>query len=198
MPSSSFTSSDKSEWLKPSSANGARLQPTVVDLVNNISLSDWKSLCDTTAMMPASITSPCLSISKGNDQSGTPAAMSAQISSLSEDNNATTVVFQTPQTTIEGCGVTYVPSDEETATNKKAVAGNSLGTSYTGIAHVAEPAPFVEESAKVSWALPSKNNAFMSSGSALAFLSCNENSSDELIIANFNSTVSHFHVIFFD
>lgn len=124
--------------------------------------------------------------------------MSAQISSLSEGNNATTVVFKTPQTTIEICGATYVLGDEEAAANKKAVAGNSLGTTYTGIPHVAEPAPILEESAKVSWALPSKNDAFMSSESALAFLSCNENSSDELIIANFNSTVSRFHVTFFD
>ena len=198
MPSSSFTSSDKSEWLKPSSANGARLQPTVVDLVSNVSLSDWKPQCDTSSVMPAPITSPCLSISKGKDWSGTPAAMSAQISSLSEDNNATTVVFQTPQTAIEICGVAYVLSDEETAANKKAIAGNSLGTTYTGIAHVAEPASVLEESAKVPRASSSKNNTFMSSESALAFLSCNENSSDELIIANFNSTVSHFHVTFFD
>src|SRR5271170_4938999 len=112
MPSSSFTSSDKSEWLKPSSANEARLQPTVVDLVSNVSLSGWKPQCDTSTVMSAPITSPCLSISKGKDRSGTPAPMSAQISSLSEDNNATTVVFQTPQTTIEICGVAYVLSDE--------------------------------------------------------------------------------------
>jgi hypothetical protein len=124
--------------------------------------------------------------------------MSAQISSLSEDNNATTVVFQTPQTTIEIRGVTYALRDEKTAANKKVVAGNSLGTACTSMGHVAEPTPFLDESAKVSRALPSKKDAFMSSESALAFLSCNENSSDELIIANFNSTVSHFCVTFFD
>jgi hypothetical protein len=197
MPSSSFTSPDKSEWLKSSSANGARLQPTVVDLVNNVSLSDWKPQCDTTAVMPAPTLLPCLSISKGNNQSGTPAAMPAEISSLSEDNNATTVVFQTQQTTAEICGAANV-SDEETAANKKAVAGNSLDTTYTGMADVAESVPVLEESAKVSCASSSRNDAFMSSESALAFLSCNENSSDELIIANFNSTVSHFHVTFFD
>jgi hypothetical protein len=148
--------------------------------------------------MPAPTTSPCLSISKGNDRYGTPAAISAQISSLSEDNKATTVVFQAPQTIIEICGVTYVLDDEETSANKKAVTGNSSGTTYTDIAHTVEPAPFLDESAKISWALPSKKDAFMSSESALAFLSCNEKSSDELVIENFNSTVGHFHVTFFD
>jgi hypothetical protein len=193
MSSFSDMSSGPFELLIPTlTSNQPRLQPTVTKLVANLSISNNKHQPEALATMPGPVTSPSLSGSEDKQQSVTAPAMTAPITSPSEDPNAATGFSYVPKNTIEIDGITYVRTDKAAGDHKCTIDSFDLSTTHSGIAQLAGTAPVSDESVKISWALPFENEAFMSSESALAFLGCNENSSDELVIKGFNSTVGRF------